>query len=73
MLGIMYVTGFLSLWIQNTAAASMMLPIVIALVKKLSRYNKAYCSNTINLEYNGRVNESFTYNSEGTIEAKSQG
>ena len=42
MLGIMYVTGFLSLWIQNTAAASMMLPIVIALVKQLSRYNKAY-------------------------------
>ena len=42
MLGIMYVTGFLSLWIQNTAAASMMLPIVIALVKQLSKYNKAY-------------------------------
>ena len=42
LLGIMYVTGFLSLWIQNTAAASMMLPIVIALVKQIAKYNKIY-------------------------------
>ncbi len=42
LLGIMMVTGFLSLWIQNTAAASMMLPIVAALVKQVAKYNKAY-------------------------------
>ena len=56
MLGIMYVTGFLSLWIQNTAAASMMLPIVIALVKQLSKYNKAY-SEEPHMNHNKRMNE----------------
>ncbi len=38
----MAVTGFLSLWIQNTAAASMMIPIVVALVKQIAKYNKVY-------------------------------
>lgn len=42
MLGVMSVTGFLSLWISNTAATSMMLPIVIALVKQLAKYNKSF-------------------------------
>lgn len=42
LLGVMSVTGFLSLWISNTAATSMMLPIVIALVKQLAKYNKAF-------------------------------
>ena len=42
LLGVMFVTGFLSLWIQNTAAASMMLPIVVALVKQIAKYNPAY-------------------------------
>jgi di/tricarboxylate transporter len=45
----MYVTGFLSLWIQNTAAASMMLPIVIALVKQLAKFNPAYSGQNIKL------------------------
>ena len=36
LLGIMYVTGFLSLWISNTAATSMMLPISVALAKQLT-------------------------------------
>jgi di/tricarboxylate transporter len=68
MLGIMYVTGFLSLWIQNTAAASMMLPIVIALVKQLSKYNKAYAEpsqmeravNVSGISGGGQVNMGFT-------------
>lgn len=38
----MSVTGFLSLWIQNTSAASMMLPIVVALCKQLIKYNKSF-------------------------------
>ena len=42
LLGIMTVTGFLSLWIQNTAAASMMLPIVTALVKQIAQFNPVY-------------------------------
>ena len=74
MLGIMYVTGFLSLWIQNTAAASMMLPIVIALVKKLSKYNKAYstpdASNSIESGGGGRVNAAFSI--EGGAQIKLQ-
>lgn len=45
MLGIMYVTGFLSLWISNTAATALMLPIVTALVKKVAIYNPTYNQN----------------------------
>ncbi|RNA06658.1 solute carrier family 13 member 2, partial [Brachionus plicatilis] len=42
LLGVMTVTGFLSLWISNTASSSMMLPIVVALVKQLAKYNPAF-------------------------------
>lgn len=35
MLGILSVTGFLSLWISNAAVASMILPIVISIVRQL--------------------------------------
>ncbi|CAF0823698.1 unnamed protein product [Brachionus calyciflorus] len=35
LLGIMSATGFLSVWISNTATASMILPIVVSLVKQL--------------------------------------
>jgi len=38
----MFLNAFLSLWIQNTSAASMMLPIIIALVKQLTKYDPAY-------------------------------
>lgn len=40
LLGIMAISGFLSLWISNTASASMMLPITIEIVKQLIRTNK---------------------------------
>jgi hypothetical protein len=38
----MFLNAFLSLWIQNTSAASMMLPIIIALVKQLTKYDPSY-------------------------------
>ena len=40
----MCLTSFLSLWIQNTSATSMMLPIVIALVKQLTKFDRSYHS-----------------------------
>ena len=40
LLGIMMISGFLSLWISNAASASMMLPITIEIVKQLIRTNK---------------------------------
>ena len=40
LLGIMLVTSFLSLWVSNTAAASMMLPIVIEIVNQLVKTKK---------------------------------
>jgi di/tricarboxylate transporter len=50
LLGIMSVTGFLSLWISNVASASMMLPITIAIVKQISKLDRTFtdefkCSN----------------------------
>jgi sodium-dependent dicarboxylate transporter 2/3/5 len=42
LLGIMTVSGFLSLWISNVACASMMLPIVIAIVKQIARLDSTF-------------------------------
>jgi sodium-dependent dicarboxylate transporter 2/3/5 len=38
----MIVTAFLSLWISNTAATSMMLPIIDAVVKQLIKADKSF-------------------------------
>jgi hypothetical protein len=38
----MILTSTLSLWIQNTSSASMMLPICIAIVKQLIKHDKMY-------------------------------
>ena len=40
MAGIMGVTAFLSMWISNSAATSIMLPVVLAITDELERYEK---------------------------------
>lgn len=53
----MCVTGFLSLWISNTASTSMMLPIVVALVKQLVKYNPIFSKKKTNgTVSNNRIN-----------------
>ena len=42
LLGIMYVTAFVSMWISNTAATSIMLPIGVSLGKQLIKYNETF-------------------------------
>mgnify|MGYP001810313646 CR=1 FL=1 len=52
MLGVMCVTSFLSLWIQNPAVASMMLRFVMALVKQVIRFNRVYSNQAERKEIN---------------------
>jgi di/tricarboxylate transporter len=40
MAGLMGVTAFLSMWINNTAAASIMLPVALAITEELERHSK---------------------------------
>ncbi|UJR22011.1 hypothetical protein I4U23_025078 [Adineta vaga] len=42
MAGIMGVTAFLSMWINNTAATSVMLPVVLAITNELENHHKGY-------------------------------
>lgn len=42
LLGIMSVTAFLSIWISNTACATMILPIVLSIVKEVVNLDPAY-------------------------------
>jgi hypothetical protein len=42
LLGVMSITGFLSLWISNVASASMMLPIIMAMVIQLAELDKTF-------------------------------
>ena len=42
MLGFMIITAFISLWITNTAATVMMLPIVDAVVKQLNKSEESH-------------------------------
>jgi len=46
LLGIMSITGFLSLWISNVASASMMLPIVMATVIQIARIDPSFSGTT---------------------------
>ena len=58
MVGLMVPTWFLSMWISNTAATSMMLPIIQAVIKTLeevqkkSRKSHEFCSVKINILQN---------------------
>lgn len=42
LLGIMSVTGFLSLWISNSTATSMILPLSISIVKEIVNLDPIY-------------------------------
>lgn len=42
LLGVMSITGFLSIWISNTAVAAMMLPIVVSLVKNIAKLDPIF-------------------------------
>ena len=45
MLGLMLPTWFLSMWISNTAATSMMLPIIQAVMKQIEDAGKVKSTN----------------------------
>jgi sodium-dependent dicarboxylate transporter 2/3/5 len=49
MLGFMVISSFLSLWINNTAALSMMLPVVFAVLEQLIKYDSTYHKNSSNI------------------------
>jgi di/tricarboxylate transporter len=40
MAGLMAVTAFLSMWISNSAATAIMLPVVLAITEELERHAK---------------------------------
>ncbi len=42
MAGLMAVTAFLSMWINNSAATSIMLPVALAISDELERHGKEY-------------------------------
>jgi di/tricarboxylate transporter len=42
MAGLMGVTAFLSMWINNSAAASIMLPVALAITNELESHSKNY-------------------------------
>jgi len=42
LLGIMTITGFLSMWISNIASTSMMLPVMIATVIQIARIDPSF-------------------------------
>ena len=46
MAGIMGVTAFLSMWINNSAATSIMLPVSLAITNELERHGKEYYNRT---------------------------
>ncbi len=54
----MGVTAFLSMWINNSAAANIMIPTAIAIVNELKNYQQAMEQTTVSNENNN--NESST-------------
>ena len=48
----MSVAGFLSLWISNVASSSMMLPVVIALVKELTKLDATFTETNVTKKIN---------------------
>ena len=54
MAGIMGVTAFLSMWISNSAATSIMLPVVLAITDEFTRFEREHA------EKRGTVNRGFS-------------
>lgn len=62
MAGLMFVTAFLSMWINNSAATSIMIPAAMAIVDELENFEKNFSSNQENDE---QEHEIFPVNNEG--------
>ena len=63
MAGLMGVTAFLSMWISNSAATSIMLPVASAIIDELERHEKEYrdkklASKVANSAVNGKSGSS---------------
>ena len=50
MAGLMSVTAFLSMWINNSAAASIMLPVAIAITDELENHSRGLQKKKIDLK-----------------------
>lgn len=60
MAGLMGVTAFLSMWINNSAAASIMLPVAIAITDELKHHSQTFHKRKLELKeataaVNGRL------------------
>ena len=55
MAGLMGVTAFLSMWISNSAATSIMLPVSLAIIDELEQHERVYHEKKqVNPEINGK-------------------
>jgi di/tricarboxylate transporter len=55
----MITTSFLSLWINNTAATSMMLPVVQAVLEQLIKHDSVYHEKSVN--FNSGIYSGFNF------------
>jgi di/tricarboxylate transporter len=56
MAGLMGVTAFLSMWINNSAAANIMIPAAIAIVNELQNYQQATTQTSVTNENDNHQN-----------------
>lgn len=50
MAGLMSVTAFLSMWINNSAAASIMLPVAIAITDELENHSRGFQKTKVDIK-----------------------
>lgn len=55
MAGLMGVTAFLSMWINNSAAASIMLPVALAIIAELESQGKRLSKKKRSSTTNGKI------------------
>lgn len=75
LLGFMLVTMFLSMWIPNTAATSIMAPIVMAIVDQMHSSAKSHPNDVQSVDLEGRSNSAYVpdsdeTNSTGTVQSE---